>query len=595
MADTSKQCTVTNNSSNDIVVVLHIDTNEKSSANAVTASNGRLEVLQTTDGGTTIKKGTADTVTLDHSYKPGADSSGYVQQYDLIISDSSWLYPLATRPVAQQAENGTTGYSAQTVATGDGAAMAQAVAFYQTVSVYPDSQLAKDYMAALQGANEAAAAKADGSAGSAAAVAAAIESTMASFFKSTTDYAQVTLADVVAVDTYYNTFPCVWAQYKDSLTYYLYGSNGTAALFAGTLSLQKNGAIDVTKPGGGYTCTFAPATNPADTSKWDVDASKAVNLTYANGVFTDDPVAANIGLKGGFLLQRRFTNKPDDTDVLTALVGKVAGVPVIGFDAPQVGRPSLQATPKLTQTDTDWNAFWDTLIHPKTQNDVIKSVAIFMSMVAAIPLAAGVVYGIYKLVKALKTPVTRDSLDTATDNRWTEDSESSDMCFGQYVTEGDRPTLRKVDFDAIARQDKLVEDHLAKGKLLEGLKMQRESIGGMLEFFDKMPVDQYVLLQSTLSDIKTASIALENATDDTVATVMKEQLTSFTTRQKSIGDIYTKIKTVLSKDAIAATEENMQLSDNTAKELTEKYDLEDKEETEIDPHTKKLIELFETF
>src|SRR5262249_44128845 len=155
---------------------------------------------------------------------------------------------------------------------------------------------------------DAASAKADGGPDSAKAVADAIENAIDSFFRGTDQYKNVTLADVIAVDNYYNNFPCVWAQYQDSMTYYLYGADDVKAVFAGTLALNKSGAVDITKPNSGYTCSFVPAVNPSDTTKTDVDTIKTVTLTYSDGVFLDDVNVSSpaIGLKGNFLLKRLF-------------------------------------------------------------------------------------------------------------------------------------------------------------------------------------------------------------------------------------------------------------------------------------------------
>ena len=202
------------------------------------------------------------------------------------------------------------------------------------LSFFPISNRLHDH--AIQAKN-AASANADGSPGSAKAVADAIENTMDTFFKGTDQYKNVTLADLVVVDNYYNNFPCVWAQYKDSIIYYLYGTDGTKAVFAGTLSLNKTGEVDITQPNGGYTCSFAPAVNPADTSKTDVDASKSVNLTYSSGLFLDDVTVdtPDIGLKGNFQLEKLFTNDPDNNTVIVVLTGIVNGMTCIGFDMPQ--------------------------------------------------------------------------------------------------------------------------------------------------------------------------------------------------------------------------------------------------------------------
>src|SRR3954452_17808661 len=115
MADQSTLCFVTNNSGKNVVVAVAISDDETASQGAVISANRQFEILKTSAGNTVIKNGSADTVTLDHNYKAGADDTGYVQDYDLIVSDSTWLYPLADLRVAQQGSNGSASYAPQTV------------------------------------------------------------------------------------------------------------------------------------------------------------------------------------------------------------------------------------------------------------------------------------------------------------------------------------------------------------------------------------------------------------------------------------------------------------------------------------------------
>src|SRR5215831_7165899 len=105
MADQSKLCAITNNSGKDVVVAVAISDDETASQSAVISANQQVEILKTSAGNTVIKNGSSDTVTLDHTYKEGADETGYVQDYDLLVSDSTWLYPLADLSVAQQGSN----------------------------------------------------------------------------------------------------------------------------------------------------------------------------------------------------------------------------------------------------------------------------------------------------------------------------------------------------------------------------------------------------------------------------------------------------------------------------------------------------------
>jgi hypothetical protein len=386
-SDQTKLCAINNNSGKDIVVAMAINDDETSSQDAVLSANQQMEILKTSAGNIIIKSGGSDTVTLDHNYKPGSAESGYVQGYNLVVSESYWLYPLADLPVEQQGTNGSTSYLPQTVDATNQAAMTQAFDFCQTIAAYPSSQLTKDYMAALQQARDTASTAADGSPDSAKAVADAIENAMDSFFKGTDQYKNVTLADVVAVHNYYNNFPFVWAQYKDSITYYLYGSDGTAATFAGTLSLNKSGSVDITKPNGGYSCSFAPAANPSETSSTDVDTSRAVNVTYNNGVFADDINGSvpKIGLTGSFMLERLFTNEPNDNNVLVVLSGTINGIHCIGFDSPQATSTSLQATNTNVITSSPAEQYWNTLIHPKTQQDLIISLLTLVGAILVIP------------------------------------------------------------------------------------------------------------------------------------------------------------------------------------------------------------------
>src|SRR5215467_1427051 len=111
MADQSKLCSVTNNSGKDVVVALMIGDDETTSQNAVISANRQFEILKTSAGNTVIESGSSGTVTLDHNFKAGS----YVQDYELIISDSTWLYPVADLPVAQEGTNGSASYAPQTV------------------------------------------------------------------------------------------------------------------------------------------------------------------------------------------------------------------------------------------------------------------------------------------------------------------------------------------------------------------------------------------------------------------------------------------------------------------------------------------------
>src|SRR5215831_8310879 len=140
-SDQSRLCAITNNSGKDVVVAITINDDETSSQGAVLSANQQIEILKTSAGGTLIKNSSSDTVTLDHNYKQDSDESGYVQGYNLVVSESNWLYPLADLPVEQQGTNGSASYAPQTVDTTSQAAMTQAFDFCQTIAAYTSSQL----------------------------------------------------------------------------------------------------------------------------------------------------------------------------------------------------------------------------------------------------------------------------------------------------------------------------------------------------------------------------------------------------------------------------------------------------------------------
>lgn len=535
--DTSKQCTLTNNSAKDIVVTLAIPGNETPGNGAAINVNGTMEVLKTSDGNTVIKAGGSGTITLDHNYKPGSDESGYVKAYDLVAGDSTWLYPLASFAVTQQSSNGTAAFAAQTISSGNSVAMQQAAAFYQTIAVYPDSGLATDYNTAVDAAK--AAAESGGSTG-------AIAEAVNSFFKNTTDYKEVTIAHLAAIDDYYNNFPAVWAQYKDSLTYYLYGSDGTTAGFAGTLSLQKSGALDITKSAGGYTCTFAPA-KTSNASGTEVDNAKAVSLTYVDGLFVDDAKAAQpgIALRGTFLLQSLFTGKATENNILTVVTGNVSGRACIGFDKPQSSAP-----PALTPMQTSpAEAFWNSLIHPKTQNEIIITVAVFAGAVAVLGAIAGI---IYKIVKAGKA------------NSWTEWE-------GQFQSRIDEwnakvrllagPDAPPIKITNLKQFGKIVQDEFRAEDLSQAFRNQRTCLEKYIELAPLFNSDTNASLQTMLANTKQSIQNLENTRPDELGDVVTAEFKNFGNTQRKIKIMDTTTRKELSAEAQEVVDTNLTAGD----------------------------------
>ncbi|MBE7171676.1 MAG: hypothetical protein INR73_13880 [Williamsia sp.] len=405
--DKTKLQKVINKTGVDIAVGLPVDSSETELSSVVLSSNKDFELLNTASGGTTIKNGASDTVTLNRTYiDPKTKKPTYSMGYDLLISSSAWLTPLANIGVIQDFDDDMNDFFDDVTATSDQATgLSQAATFYQTISAYPDSQLAKDYLAAVNNANTNAGNQANGSSSSASNTNSAINNGVNTFFQNHPSYSKVTLGGLVALENYYNCFPFVWAQYKDSVSYFLYSSDGSTTSFLGTLDIKKSGNIDITKANGGYTCTFNPAVTPTDTSKTDVDTTKAKTLTYSNGIFTEDVNAdvPQVALKGSFQLKRTFTKDPTDTTIFPVISGSYYGAVCVGFDAAQATKPD--------NSTQDW---LNSLFHPKGAANIFASVMTILGALMMLHFLGSTLYGIVKWVREKvpsKTPVEKTDLD----------------------------------------------------------------------------------------------------------------------------------------------------------------------------------------
>lgn len=588
--DTSKQCVITNNSGKDIVVALAIETDETTSPDAIEAFSGQLEILITSDSSTVIKNSNTGTVTLNRSYV--TNGNGYVHDYNLVLSDKDWIYPLAALPVTRQTINGTPGYAPKTLSADEETAISQAAAFYQTITVYPDTQLANDYFTALKQAIPAGLDQADGSPGSANAIADAMTNVLTSFFEKTTAYNKVTLADLVAVNNYYNNFPSVWAQYKNSLTYYLYGSDGTTATFAGTLSLQKSGPIDITKASGGYTCTFTPAVNPTDTATTGVDTASAVTLTYADGIFTNDTNAAapEIALKGSFMLQKIFTGATDDKSVLTVMTGKANGVPCIGFDAPQTDGTSV---PKVAPVALSGSIekYWDTLMHPKKQHEWIVTILTFVGAVLLVPLTINAIYQVYRVIRSkaqTNEPLTRQFLE----NRAADISSNllnRNKKSNQIWSEGDFTD----DFFNIGKLSSNTKAVKTAYLLDKAVEKQRACLDQFERYQRLLGDSDKILLEKSFDLATEISNALFYTRFGELTGILPEQKSRFSKLQNNVFEIHNKIDKRMSEQAQDLVDSNQNASAAILSGIRAEEEESSREDADDDIEAKDIIKIEE--
>lgn len=601
--DASKQCSIINNTGKDITVILAVPPDEVSNGTALSSAGGGVEMLKTTQSDTIIRNGASGIVTLDHNYQGGSDASGYIHDYNLVVSNSTWLYPLADLRVQQQGTNGSSGFKPQTVTANDLPAMKNAITLYQTLAAFPDSELSKNYIASLHAAKDAAHAQADGSPDSAQKVADAISKTMDAFFSASQDYQQVTLGDMVAISTYYNNLPCVWAQYKDSLNYYLYGSDGTTSVFAGTLSLEKTGNIDITKTNAGYTCLFTPAVNSTDLNSSSVDSARAVSLYYKNGLFLNDEKAANpaIALKGSFLGRRLFTNDAKDNGVAFVVTGTVNGILCIGLDtAQEVNSPDQQLLAATESVPDLVVKYWNHLTHPKTLKDWIISMATLVGAVTLIGTTAFMIYRIYKLVKfkaQLKETLSKKLID---ENLEQQDREIRDD--GIKWT-GDNEKDIAEYYNLSAQQVAEIVEGASLSQAISGtFNLQRIFVKELLEYSSHMDPADVATLQDLLTSMQGSAMSASKAIDDTLfknpelvaerRALLGQELENLEHYQETFDNLYNKVQDKISRESREDIEEVMGSAKRYAAALKEDFERIAEVETDARPKVEEEIEPF---
>ena len=402
--DPTEEIKLTNSTSSSIVLMLPTTSTQTTDDNGTIVYGQALEILTAVDGTKTIPGGSTKTFVLDQTYvDPTTGKSAYSTIYDLLPCTADWYVPVANIGVIQSFTKPPS-YPAQTVTAASVKAFNDAIAFVQAISAYPSSALATQYQQALNQAQTNAAGQANGSANSSSTAAQSLTNTTSQFFKGTKQYQDVTVEAVVAIQSYYATFPFVWAGFATgTTTYYLYSSNGSATSFVGTISITAPKSPDVTKPNAASTCTFTPASNGSDTTTVNVDTSAAESLTYTGGQFLDNVSVDNpqIAVNGTFQIKSRFTNNPDDTEIIPVLTGTIKNSTCIGFNQPQ-----LSSNPNAT--------FWDTLFNPQGSAQIFQSVMEIGGAVMMLAFLGGIVVAIGRWVRgnlAAKQPTQKELFD----------------------------------------------------------------------------------------------------------------------------------------------------------------------------------------
>jgi hypothetical protein len=570
--DPTEEVKVTNSTSAPIVVLLPTVSSQTQDANATVVYGQQQEVLKAIDGSTSIPAGGTKTFVLDQTYvDPTTGQSEYSTIYDLLPSTASWYSPVANLGVIQSFDVPPS-YPAQTVTAASADAFANAALFVQTIDAYPTSALATSYQQAINQSSTNASSQANGSSNSSDNVAQSISGTVDAFFKGTKSFQNVTLAAVVAVQSYYASFPFVWAQYATTkTTYYLYSSSGSTTSFVGTLSITPPASLNVALANGGCTCTFTPASNGSDTTNVNVDTAGAKSLTYTNSLFVDNVNSdiPQIAVKGTFQIKSLFTGKSADTQIIPVLTGTVNGTTCIGFDSPQLS------------TDTS-SSYWDTLFHPQNAQQIVASIMTIGGFVMMLAFAGQMLYGAYKFFRGLgaaKQPTTEELLNEKLEAFRADQQKNFDELFKKMTAAKETPpTTADEAATGLKEQTDIVSDNVSAGKLETGLKAQADSLSKVAEFEPEMNSSQLTTLEGAAGKLRSSMTALEQAPTTDLGPTVSAQ----TTQLQSVTGEITTLQTELGSSIGTTTKAELAQNAELSAQVTEEVETADKAQESIE-------------
>jgi hypothetical protein len=575
--DPTKEIKVTNNTTESIVVLLPTVSSQTQDANASVVYGQQQEVLIAADGKTSVPVAGAETFVLNQTYvDPDTGESEYSTIYDLLPSTEKWYSPVANLGVFQSFDDPPS-YPAQTVTAASADAFANAALFIQTIDAYPTSALATSYQQAISQSSSNASGQANGSSDSSDNVAQSISDTVDTFFQGTKSFQNVTLAAVVAVQSYYASFPFVWAQYATTkTTYYLYSSNGTATSFAGTLSITPVLPANAALANGGATCTFSPAANGTDTTTVNVSSTGVKSLTYTNGLFVDNVNSdiPQIAIKGTFQIKSLFTGKPADTDIIPVLTGTVNGTTCIGFDSPQLS------------SDTS-SSYWDTLFHPKNSQQIVTSIMTIGGMVMMLAFAGQMLYGAYKFFRGLgaaKQPTTEEMMNEKFDAFRADQQRNFDELFKKLTTNKETPPATEAEASTgLKTQSDIVSDNVSVGRLETGLKAQADSLTKVAQLEPKMSQGEIASLNSAGGKLRTSMNELQQAEPTDLGPTVSAQTTQLKTITSEVSTLETQMGSSIGAQTKADIASNTELSSRVAEEVEAADKTQETIEGEDDP------------
>ena len=302
-----------------------------------------LTQLTFSDGSTTMAGGNSGTLNLPPD----------MPIVNLLVSQPSILFPVMSTSVGPDYKAKASWPKPLTpvdIPSNQKTAMTQALTFRQNLMAAPSSKMATDFQNALNRAQQAKTAD-------------DMINQMNDFFQSQDSYKLMTYPDYTAIQSYLQAFAQMWVQKNSAsgnnsgATYYVYSSPDASkkgATSIGTIQASRRSDApanaSLTDSLSGYSITLKGSD------------SSTVNLTFANGVFSDGgPVqlSATYGYAG------RFNGKISDVQLWPILVGTIQSKQVI----------AIPLSP-----ESDWSKFWSELTFSKVFNYFMQAMGLWMAL-----------------------------------------------------------------------------------------------------------------------------------------------------------------------------------------------------------------------
>lgn len=530
MPDPSTQLAITNSTTVDFVV---IDSVAQTSASGQTTGT-TLKLLPTTAGAQSIAKGTTASVTLNDTYTD--PTTGQTQPsllYRLVLSTTDWLIPVDVEGVLQDISTGL--YDPITVQDSSRTNMLLALDFLSKITAYPSSNLAVGYNNAVNASVNASQSQSADSATQA----------IDDFFKTTQGYTNVTFDMVMAINSYFNSFPFIWARQQNAMTYYLYSSDGTnPTTYVGQLTMTRSatGIPDVTDSNGGYELVYTDANN-----------ANPKSLSYVNGQFVNDPKAdiPDICLVGTYTLKSRLTGQASDIQVMTLLSGTIHGNTVIGLDT------------KQQQDSSSQRSYWQTLFDPQGAQEVINSILTIAGLLFTLHFIAT---GLWGIGQRIRQRITGENPKTDFEKIQEQlDALNKKMTAGRQKFPSDSRSIE----DGFRSSMDNISIHGQKSILADGIRAESLRLQTLVKAMPEGPTPQ---MQDAARQLRTMQSTLKNAAPKDLPDLVKAQAQQFLKLQDTITSQVQAADKFLSKQAKAQLAEQEIRSKALSEDITKLTD-----------------------